>query len=1574
MVTWEDLLADVKEVLGEFKKHKIGLIGVSLITIMVVLGLLAPYMAPGVADEWSPAARRWQSNPRSAPPVWLDWITREDYARHTVVDWDGETQVSDWSYEEPGALEFSYDVLFDDPPPLGEGDVYEGEFIWWTEEGDEGIHDLEVASADHEREVSVTVLEPANFEIEITAPEDGLNVIEGEPVVVEFTVENTGVATGTQMIELRADGEMARSQEVTLEQDEIVETELVWEAEEPGERELSVHSRDDHDEFTINVEEGAYFDVEIEEPLEGHRLVEDESLTVEYVVENTGGEADTQDIEFYVDDDLVDTESNVELEEEEEYEGNFTWTAEGHGDRTLSVNSERGHDEINIYVIERGIFSVDIVDFDEEVGEGEEVTVEYSVDNTGDDLDTQDLEFYVDEELVDSEEVELEGGENFEGEFNWVTEELGEYNLSVRSDDDLDEVTVFVLDEPFFQVEVIDFDEIIYEYDEAMIKYSVTNEGELEVTQEIELTVDQDVVETEEVTLAGGEEYQGEFTWQTERDDAGDYVFGVTSEDSEDEVTVTVSDDRLFSVMITGYDKQVAEGEDVVVEYRVTNTGAEAEIQQVRFLVDGSVEDVSDTWGSNTIEVRHGDNVLGHQELGPASHRIKVSRPPGVENIEVSNFAVSPVDGTAPLEVDITADIAHIGGEEDENRTIELEIPGEPVDYEWELAPGQVESIVAEHTFELDGVYTIRLGDQTQVVTVGVGDDVVVDEFSVEETAALMGSMEAEVRNTHREEERTIRLRIEDDEGIRVAEEEWTIQPGDMKAIEYTHEFTEEGTYHFILGPERASITFEEEEEEEEETLAMHTSDEQTVYEAELELQQEEEDDLEAKLIVDEDEVYLGDIIRVNVEVLNEEREERTISLYLTDELDERLLYEDVVAPAGDIRGYEISFVHDMQADRVPLELFMEYSGYADRYRHRRIEVQRPTEPFEFVGWTGDYEGPEDEITITMDSDKELRAHFGEERYNLRTSTSGNGTIETHPSQFNYERGDEVTLLAKPGENVFDLSMELYEEHLEEGPVAEELSIAFEVQGHALEDDAEIAISNGEWWVLVEGEKEYRIEEDADEGDLNFFELDDWEFSHWIGDYPEGEQFEEEITVEMDKEMNLRAFFKRVDTTVEHELNVNIEGEGAVDIEPEKETYYKGETVVLDAVAAEGWQFDRWSGDLRGTDEEITIVMDEDKDVTATFDDDISYSLDVSTHGEGRVDRSPFRLEYSEGAEVTLTATPEDTLVLEDIDRGDRVGDFHETITVVRRGSIRENLYEQSRRWLRRNTDVREFPSQEDVHPTQILFGQRNENWLEEGDPLKGEYNVTIRVDGIGVEFEEAETTFSGAVFGVFGTDNSRRDLWQGWIWGARYGLYAGGVVALTTIFFSTSFGMTSAYYGGWVDEFMSRINEILMGIPVLPILIIVLRFWSRSINIFVLIYALVMWRGAARVIRARGLQVAKDTYIEASESLGSGSARIIFKHMIPQILPYSIAQAALLVPVVIMAEAGMHILGLGDPTIVTWGTILEDAQSSGAVMNWEESWFWVLFPGVGMVLVGFGFISTGMAIERVINPKMKQR
>jgi len=323
-------------------------------------------------------------------------------------------------------------------------------------------------------------------------------------------------------------------------------------------------------------------------------------------------------------------------------------------------------------------------------------------------------------------------------------------------------------------------------------------------------------------------------------------------------------------------------------------------------------------------------------------------------------------------------------------------------------------------------------------------------------------------------------------------------------------------------------------------------------------------------------------------------------------------------------------------------------------------------------------------------------------------------------------------------------------------------------------------------------------------------------------------------------------------------------------------------------------------------------------------------------------------------------------------------GTLDSRLSLVRSPEAKSHIYNFGYQWVTSAFDKDPNKTIPDINmiPEETVFGEANKKMLSDPSVMKGEYTIRVEIVGeqIDIEYGEDATKiiYAGQVYGLMGTDQYGRDIAKGWVWGARYALILSLIVAVTTVVIGTFYGMTSAYFGGWVDEIMQRLNEVVIGIPILPILIILMYVVNRSIWIMIFLMSILYWRGIAKTIRARGLQIRQSTYIEASESLGSSGGRVITAHMIPQILPYSLAEAALLVPIVIITEASLSVLGLGDPTIVTWGKILSQANTAGATV--QGMWWWVILPGLGITLVGFAFIASGMAIERVVNPKMRQR
>jgi len=185
-------------------------------------------------------------------------------------------------------------------------------------------------------------------------------------------------------------------------------------------------------------------------------------------------------------------------------------------------------------------------------------------------------------------------------------------------------------------------------------------------------------------------------------------------------------------------------------------------------------------------------------------------------------------------------------------------------------------------------------------------------------------------------------------------------------------------------------------------------------------------------------------------------------------------------------------------------------------------------------------------------------------------------------------------------------------------------------------------------------------------------------------------------------------------------------------------------------------------------------------------------------------------------------------------------------------------------------------------------------------------------------------------------------------------------------------YGIISAYFGGAIDSAMNFVYELFVSMPVLPILIVISAVFKPSIWFIIAALVVFSWTGPVKTVRSMAMQIKEETYIEAARALGAGKWRIIFKHMLPLLIPYSFASMALSVPGAILYEASVSLLGLGDATITTWGQILHDALSSGAVLN--GLWWWVVPPGFSIAIMGMSFAFIGSAMDKILHPKLRTR
>ena len=272
-----------------------------------------------------------------------------------------------------------------------------------------------------------------------------------------------------------------------------------------------------------------------------------------------------------------------------------------------------------------------------------------------------------------------------------------------------------------------------------------------------------------------------------------------------------------------------------------------------------------------------------------------------------------------------------------------------------------------------------------------------------------------------------------------------------------------------------------------------------------------------------------------------------------------------------------------------------------------------------------------------------------------------------------------------------------------------------------------------------------------------------------------------------------------------------------------------------------------------------------------------------------------------------------------------------------------------------------------------ILFRKASPKMLTEREYLRGVYNLTIAFASKDPSFraQVEKIVLVGGCYGLMGTDSYGRDLLQGVLYGVRWALVIGLLVSFASVVWGGVYGVVSGYAGGIVDEVMLRVAQIFYSIPVLPLLILLSAILKPSIWNLVFLLIIFGWPGTALVTRSMALQLKEETYVEAAKAIGAGHARIVAFYILPQVLPYLFASIALSVPGAVLTEAAVSFLGLTDPSVITWGRILNEAEAAAATIN--GYWWWVIPPGVMITVVGATFIFIGQALDAILNPRLKR-
>lgn len=219
------------------------------------------------------------------------------------------------------------------------------------------------------------------------------------------------------------------------------------------------------------------------------------------------------------------------------------------------------------------------------------------------------------------------------------------------------------------------------------------------------------------------------------------------------------------------------------------------------------------------------------------------------------------------------------------------------------------------------------------------------------------------------------------------------------------------------------------------------------------------------------------------------------------------------------------------------------------------------------------------------------------------------------------------------------------------------------------------------------------------------------------------------------------------------------------------------------------------------------------------------------------------------------------------------------------------------------------------------------------------------------------------------GTTNLGRDVLSQLLVSVRTSLIVGLFAAIIATLIGTNIALLAGYYGGTIDELAMRLVDIAYGMPFLPFVIVLVFIFGTSIFNVILVIALIMWRASARVIRSEVLSQKERPYVESARSIGASDFRIIYLHILPNVLPLMVLYAAFGVAWAVIYEASLAFLGFGDPDLYSWGQMLFRAYNTGAI---RFAWWWVLPPGIAIMLLVMSVFFIGRSLEKITNPELE--